>query len=836
VTAAVVAVNPSGTGISFKAGLAKSNGPISGTLGNVSKKQSKLTPSEIAITSASSLGTEIVYTAFGHKFAPGDSVRISGFSNAAYNILDGTVASVSSGDGSTFRVAKTMAASTASGTLGKATGLIGGHVISEILTETEVLIPVVDFQYDWEIYAAGLTETLGNTFLVRDGKTIFDAADYSKLNFTADVSAVPATNKLVFGFPDADDAGYSGTYTPDAGTAKAFASAYRNMVNNQPVAGDLFQLEGFDKVGESASTAYSNFNLDGYTVVATGNVAGANANTQMWVYFLNPKVGKTRPTYKTKTFTGTRPKFNRALPAAGNANLNQAPRDETESRNLYTIEKVTRAADNVTATVYVTNEHNIKVDDYVVVDIFKDNLNAFSQNSQPLAVTAVTANSVSYSLITSAKEVSPGVWEQVVDSLSTAGQNKVSLHFEGGANAAHNFVVGDTVTVPSIIGPSSAEYGNATFTIRSTSPTSITYHKDGTRLPVFKKTPITGSGGVRTVTRNSSVTITDNITSGILSKVPTIYKRPVMYSKTYGEYPNNASIGGITFSTMDYSNKNLPNSPIFGSDLQTVAEILDKYSNGLDGFEYRIDPGLTTDENGVKQFTRKFVLIPIYPPTLTSYLETLPDGKLARGQVATPAALGADKVIFEYPGNITNVSMAEKAETSATRIFVRSGDGKAGSGTEVAYSAAADSDLLQDNWPLLDKKETVTWPLTGTQSAASSAPTNTDDWGNHDDETDYHKSAVRFLRESKPPAGDFNIDVNGSVTPVIGSYNPGDWCSIIVNDNFVKNRLNSVLEPRKDVIVRKIDSIKVAVPNNPAFPERITLNLIPDWQVDAVGK
>jgi hypothetical protein len=222
--------------------------------------------------------------------------------------------------------------------------------------------------------------------------------------------------------------------------------------------------------------------------------------------------------------------------------------------------------------------------------------------------------------------------------------------------------------------------------------------------------------------------------------------------------------------------------------------------------------------------------------SLTNYLDTLPDKKLARGQVANPSAFGADKVVFEYPGNITNVNMAEKAETSATRIFVRSGEGKAGSGQEVAYSAAADADLLQDSWPLLDKKESVTWPLVASSNGSTSSATNTDEWGNHDDETDYHKSALRFLKESKPPAGDFNIDVNGSVTPVIGSYNPGEWCSIIINDNFVKTRLNSVLEPRKNVIVRKIDSIKVAVPNNPAFPEKITLNLITDWQVDAVGK
>jgi hypothetical protein len=459
----------------------------------------------------------------------------------------------------------------------------------------------------------------------------------------------------------------------------------------------------------------------------------------------------------------------------------------------------------------------------VVVDIFKNNFDAFTQNYQSLTATAVTANSVTYTMTASTD----------VEAFSY-NNGIITLYFKGGANARHNYVVGDSVVVPTI-NKSGYSYGGVTATVMSVSPTTISYFKAG--LGAGGKIKKTAFKTVVSISRNSSVTVTNEIANGLLSKVPTIYKRPVVYSKTYGEFPNNAGIGGITFSTMDYSNKNLPNAPIFGSDLQTVAEILDKYSNGIDGFEYRIDPGLTIDANGNKQFTRNFVLIPIYPKTLTDYLETLPGKKLARGQVATPAALGADKVIFEYPGNITNVSMAEKAETSATRIFVRSGDGKAGSGAEVAYSGAADVDLLQDNWPLLDKKESVTWPLKGAENAAAtSAPTNTDDWGNHDDETDYHRSALRFLKESKPPAGDFNIDVNGSVTPVIGSYNPGDWCSIIINDNFVKTRLDSVLEPRKDVIVRKIDSIKVAVPNNPAFPEKITLNLIPDWQVDAVGK
>jgi hypothetical protein len=84
--------------------------------------------------------------------------------------------------------------------------------------------------------------------------------------------------------------------------------------------------------------------------------------------------------------------------------------------------------------------------------------------------------------------------------------------------------------------------------------------------------------------------------------------------------------------------------------------------------------------------------------------------------------------------------------------------------------------------------------------------------------------------------GDFIVTINGSLNPIVGTYNPGDWCSLRINDAFFKSRLASVLEPRKDVVVRKIDTIKVNVPNNPAFPEQIDLTLVPEWQVDAIGK
>jgi hypothetical protein len=79
---------------------------------------------------------------------------------------------------------------------------------------------------------------------------------------------------------------------------------------------------------------------------------------------------------------------------------------------------------------------------------------------------------------------------------------------------------------------------------------------------------------------------------------------------------------------------------------------------------------------------------------------------------------------------------------------------------------------------------------------------------------------------------DFTISVNGSLDPQVGTYNPGDWVSIVSQDPFIQMRLSSDLEPRTTAIVRKIDKIKVSVPNFPSFPEKVSLDLIPEWLVD----
>jgi hypothetical protein len=469
------------------------------------------------------------------------------------------------------------------------------------------------------------------------------------------------------------------------------------------------------------------------------------------------------------------------------------------------ISGVFRSSSTPTVAIFTSEGHDFKVGDFAEVNIFGKYSAAFEQGGLAREITAVTEDTFSYVMRAPVK-IS---YYSISDDVAT-------LFFAG--NSSHNLVGGDVITVSSI-----AASVNGSRTITNTGVSSISFSVTA------------GTADVKKTRNNGTISVTSYVNfngpsyDGYAVPGAFIQRIPTIFSRTFGEFPLNADIG-LSYSTNDYSGNAIQNTPITGSSLNTVASILDKYSSGIGGFEYRVDCNLTYDAQGNKNFTRTFVLIPIYPDSMTQYLNSLPGNKLAVGQWAPPAAFGADKVIFEYPGNITNVNMTESAQDSATRMFVSSSSN--GSGVaEVPYSAASDTTLLAAGWPLLDKKETVSYPQ-------SNAPDNKniDDYGNYDMETDFHTSAVRFLSESKPPQGDITISVNGSLTPAVGSYDPGDWCSIIINDDFIKNRLNSPLEPRKDVIVRKIDAIKVSVPNNPAFPEMIDLTLVPDWQVDTIGK
>jgi hypothetical protein len=269
---------------------------------------------------------------------------------------------------------------------------------------------------------------------------------------------------------------------------------------------------------------------------------------------------------------------------------------------------------------------------------------------------------------------------------------------------------------------------------------------------------------------------------------------------TYGPFPGNADIG-IEFSTNDYSGVNIANNTYRGYELRSIGEELDEYSDTVDGFEYRIDCAY---DPATSSFTRTFVLLPInfpYPPD--------------PGEVSPLSRFGADRYVFEYPGNINNVTVDESAENAATRFFVVGNISDLGSDASQPYSVASATDLIAGGWPILD-----------------GAATRQDAYL----ESQLYGYAQRYLSEFRPPVTDIKISVNGSLDPVIGSYSPGDWCAVIIYDPFVQMRMSSDLEIRDDILVRKIENISVRVPDGVAFPEEVELLLFAEWEVDKVGE
>jgi hypothetical protein len=275
--------------------------------------------------------------------------------------------------------------------------------------------------------------------------------------------------------------------------------------------------------------------------------------------------------------------------------------------------------------------------------------------------------------------------------------------------------------------------------------------------------------------------------------------QPTLKVGSYGPFINNADIG-ITFEE-DFSTVSKSPPLIRGDEMQTLNKILDTYSDDIDGFDYRIDCDYDPASGS---FKRVFKFIP----------RQFPDPPLD-GEVSPIARFGADKVVFEFAGNSSGVELSENAENAATRFFTIGSKEGLGAEAFAPHAAAAAEDLLADGWLLLDEDEKV-------DSEAQ--------------ESVLYQWAERYLFESRPPMGEIQISVNGSIDPVVGSYLPGDWCSVIIDDDFVRQRLASGLEPRDNIIVRKIVNYSVKVKDALGMPEDVSITLIPDWEVDGFAK
>lgn len=289
-----------------------------------------------------------------------------------------------------------------------------------------------------------------------------------------------------------------------------------------------------------------------------------------------------------------------------------------------------------------------------------------------------------------------------------------------------------------------------------------------------------------------------NIPQFTVSGTGTATVRPLVISNTYGPYSGNSSLG-VTLDGLPLSGNLVTPPDLIGSDLNIVSDIINDYAGLSNGFDYRIDCNYDLSSDS---FQRKFILLPL----------TFPDAP-ALGQVSDPSRFGADKIVFEYPGNIIDVTLDESADTAATRFFSVGDSSLVQDGQSVPYAAATADDLLNAEraWPLLDDTENVT---------------------NVIDPNALYSFASQSLNESRPPYASLTVQVDGSLEPTVDTYSPGDWCSLNIDDPFIQMRLQSGLEPRDTVLVRKIDSYTVTVPDGTTFPETVDLVLVSDIDVD----
>jgi hypothetical protein len=330
--------------------------------------------------------------------------------------------------------------------------------------------------------------------------------------------------------------------------------------------------------------------------------------------------------------------------------------------------------------------------------------------------------------------------------------------------------------------------------------------RDTKRTDVYNGTYIvTAVTALNQFSHKTSVPADDSLTYTSLAKNPNPYviSYPTITMGTYGPYPQFADIG-FTFdeSDADFFDVDISTAGVRGFNLTSVGEFLDTFAGASDGgvgFDYRIE--CRYDET-LNRFSRVFRFV----PNITGFTDEDAEAGLKY--------LGADKVIFEYPGNISSFSISESAEDSMTRMFVLGNKDGLSEDASQPYSAAS-SVALQYGWPLLDA---------------------TEDASDVSEEDMLALIASRQVGESIPPIMDFSISINGSLDPVVGSYYPGLWCSIIVDDEFVRMRLESDFEPRKDVLLRRIMSIKVSVPDSSTFPEQVSLDLVPELEVNGFAQ
>ncbi len=446
------------------------------------------------------------------------------------------------------------------------------------------------------------------------------------------------------------------------------------------------------------------------------------------------------------------------------------------------------------------------------------NVSAVNETSYKYTVSSFSrANNIATYVTSSAHDFSDGDIIYI-ENVSETFDGYFTVYDVPSATSFQTVMFGDNIissgTAPAqIVNITGATVGAGTITFTATNSfiDGMTVLVSGVSPSSFNGYYIVSSSNGSTFTVGGYTADTYGSGGTAKSEPPTVTRRAAVTYGTFGEHTLSGDIG-LDFSATNVLSQNLESNPVIrGFELKTVAEILEDYSTKPNGFEYRVD--CVYDEI-TNSFKKQFKFLPLVPASLTLWLAEQGDGY--SGPIPA-SAYGATNLIFEYPGNILEANMEETAEDAGTRFFVQGKDPNLSGDASQPYSGASNHILLNDGWPLLDVVDDL----------------------DSEDETVLYKQAARLLEESVPPISTFTISINGSLRPTLGTFNPGDWCTVKLNDPFVALRAASSLEQDygtdSGALVRKILSFDVSVPDAPSFPEEVDLELIIEPSIPMSG-
>jgi hypothetical protein len=211
-------------------------------------------------------------------------------------------------------------------------------------------------------------------------------------------------------------------------------------------------------------------------------------------------------------------------------------------------------------------------------------------------------------------------------------------------------------------------------------------------------------------------------------------------------YPNTQIFCNLWTDMQSVTGRNLginvPNSTagpiksvsILAADQSLYSDVMDALSTAEDGFDWTIDLAKNADGTYTKNLRVGF-------PTMGA-------------QQGNP-----DLITFEYPGAILNYYQTDAMPDAGTHIFVLG----AGEGADMIRAEVDQQLMIDQGWPR--------WDLDIT------------DFKDVGDQALLDQIAQQQAIIHKPPATTFKVTVKGDLDPILGSYNLGDACQLVITDS-----------------------------------------------------